>query len=347
MIESFTTDQTPLNWRTREKLSILTRMMHPSRSPKWGALFVTKNCNLACEYCQVPTKHPMPDLPTSDWKQIIDRLAQWGLRATTIVGGEPTSRADLPEIIGHLRKSDILPCLISNFVTLTRDSISQFVDAGLFSIQASIDALHGGGRGNRSWLDLLQFAGEIGALPLASTVVTARNVDEIPSLARAMTSRGIVYNCSLYQEVDGVFSVGVPGLKPPRDRLVRAFREIEQIKRETGLVRTTYRYLRGATANYYDKLWHCDPTKDSWINVNADGTLMPCQEYESSIHVLEIPTLKDRQWRDVKKDKCGNCAGCYYQCYFEQENSGLRTGLQELQPISEGWKLLSPAVRTS
>lgn len=289
----------------------------------------------------------MPDLPTQEWKRIIDRLASWGLKATTIVGGEPTTRKDLPELVAHLRKNNILPSLISNFVSLDAAAINDLASAGLFSLQASIDTLHGVGRGNRTWLDLLEHARQVGVLPLVSTVVTSRNVDEVPQLAEEVTERGIMYNCSLYQEVGNAFSVTVSGLKAPKDKLLPTLSKVEAVKKRTSAIRMKYSYLKHVDALYYAGTWHCDPSRDSWINVDADGTLMPCQEYSSSIRVLDIPSLRDKAWRKLKYDKAAACRGCYYQCYFEQETSGLPTLLEELAPILRGWRLLSPNPRSA
>jgi len=295
----------------------------------------------------VPKRSPNINLSTEEWKGIIDRLASWGICATTIVGGEPTTRSDLPELIFYLRNKSILPCLISNFTLLNYKMIDTFATSGLFWLQASIDSLRGHGRGKESWLDLLSYARRVGILPMVSTLVTAQNVDEVPYIAKEVTGRGIIFNCSLYQEVGGEFSVVVNGLKPKREEVISTFRRLEVIKRQTGLIRTTYNYLRNVERFYYDGLYHCDPRKEDWVNVSADGMLMPCQEYLSTVGVLDITSLRDPRWLREREAMLLSCKGCYYQCYYEQNTLGWHSVLNEMNGIISMFKVLSQPLKTS
>lgn len=72
-----------------------------SAGPRFGTFFLNTDCNLECPYCVVPKEGSGVKLPTETWCRIIDRVQSWGVRMGSFLGGEPTLRKDLPEIIGH------------------------------------------------------------------------------------------------------------------------------------------------------------------------------------------------------------------------------------------------------
>ena len=83
-----------------------------TRGPKYATFFVNTRCNRRCVYCAV-TKHQDSELTTQIWNIIADRVTNWGVCLISIVGGEPTLRKDLADIIRHVSKK-VLVNLTSN-----------------------------------------------------------------------------------------------------------------------------------------------------------------------------------------------------------------------------------------
>ena len=68
---------------------------------------VTDKCNLRCTYC-MPVEG-LPWIPKADLLtyeeigEIVEQMADMGLRRVRITGGEPLVRRDLPLLVGRLR----------------------------------------------------------------------------------------------------------------------------------------------------------------------------------------------------------------------------------------------------
>lgn len=72
---------------------------------------VTHRCNMACANCYVPNRD-IPDLDR-DWLLSILRRLPAG-RFVRLVGGEPTLRQDLPDLIGEVRAMGHQPIVVTN-----------------------------------------------------------------------------------------------------------------------------------------------------------------------------------------------------------------------------------------
>jgi MoaA/NifB/PqqE/SkfB family radical SAM enzyme len=64
-------------------------------------LAITYRCNNDCAHCYNARSRDYPELSTEKWYQILDRLWAIGIPHIVFTGGEPTLRADLPELIAH------------------------------------------------------------------------------------------------------------------------------------------------------------------------------------------------------------------------------------------------------
>jgi MoaA/NifB/PqqE/SkfB family radical SAM enzyme len=72
-------------------------------------------------------------------KQRLDKLAELGTSIVTISGGEPMMHPELDQIIRHIRSRGMIAGLISNGYYFTPDRIKRLNEAGLDSLQISID----------------------------------------------------------------------------------------------------------------------------------------------------------------------------------------------------------------
>jgi len=90
---------------------------------------VTHRCNMTCANCYVPNRS-IPDLDAGWLVSIFNRLPKG--RHVRFVGGEPTLREDLPELIGAARACGHHPVVVSNGLRLSnREYLRSLKRAGL------------------------------------------------------------------------------------------------------------------------------------------------------------------------------------------------------------------------
>ncbi len=101
---------------------------------------LTYRCPLACPYCSNPLEIEAreSELDTQSWQRVFSEAADIGILHAHLSGGEPVSRRDLPEIVGHCAKVGLYTNLITSGVGLTRDSLRRLADLGLDHVQLSI-----------------------------------------------------------------------------------------------------------------------------------------------------------------------------------------------------------------
>jgi hypothetical protein len=79
-----------------------------------------------------PVKRVDRELSTADWQIILDKAWQAGIPHVTLTGGEPTLRADLPEIIAHAEKNGQVCGLLSDGLKLAdKDYLHTLLQTGL------------------------------------------------------------------------------------------------------------------------------------------------------------------------------------------------------------------------
>jgi organic radical activating enzyme len=79
-----------------------------------------------------PTKRVERELTTAEWQTILDKAWQAGIPHVTLTGGEPTLRADLPEIIAHAEKNGQVCGLLSDGLKLAdKEYLHTLLQTGL------------------------------------------------------------------------------------------------------------------------------------------------------------------------------------------------------------------------
>ena len=176
---------------------------------------VTDRCNFRCSYC-MPAEGlewlPRDDLLTFEE---IERVAsvlvkRHGIDSIRLTGGEPTVRANLPELVGMLSALPVDLALTTNGSTL-RLLAGRLADAGLRRINVSLDSL----RADRfaeltlrdelpKVLDGIDAAIEVGFDPVKVNVVVIRGVndDEVVDFARFGREKGVVVRFIEFMPLD-------------------------------------------------------------------------------------------------------------------------------------------------
>ena len=101
---------------------------------------LTYLCPLRCVYCSNPTNlaaHP-DRLSTTDWLRVFQQAAELGALQLNLSGGEPLLRRDLEELVAGAHALDFYSNLITSGLPLTRERLVALKQAGLSSVQVSI-----------------------------------------------------------------------------------------------------------------------------------------------------------------------------------------------------------------
>jgi PqqA peptide cyclase len=152
---------------------------------------ITHRCPLHCVYCSNPLEltSRKEELETADWLRVFSEAATLGVLHLHLTGGEPLARPDLTELIAGARQSRLYTNLITSGIGLTRERLSQLVEAGLDHIQLSFqDSTESSANwiaGTRAHAHKIEVAKWIREHRLAFTtnlVVHRQNIDHLESM---------------------------------------------------------------------------------------------------------------------------------------------------------------------
>jgi radical SAM protein with 4Fe4S-binding SPASM domain len=110
------------------------------RAPIKVSLDVTRRCNLACVHCNrvASGSHRERELTTEELKKLMDQLANMGVVALPIAGGEPLLREDLIEVLEYAAGRGLLVSLGTN-ATLMKPAVAQALRQLTESVLVSLD----------------------------------------------------------------------------------------------------------------------------------------------------------------------------------------------------------------
>jgi len=144
---------------------------NPITGPILGGLLVSYKCNLKCSYCSLWKRYnPKHEASTADLFKYIDKLKDMGVVGIGLMGGEPTLRSDLTDLVRRIDNYRLVSSLVTNGTTMTINLASQLMEAGLdnlsFSIDSNFPSCHEVHRGEGNWTK---------AVTGATNAITAKN----------------------------------------------------------------------------------------------------------------------------------------------------------------------------
>lgn len=105
-------------------------------------LEITKRCNLTCQHCYIDGGDIREnELTSEEIIKVIDNLADMGVWAIAITGGEPTLHEDFAMFVIHARKRGLLVGIATHGLHLSNALLAQLPKEGVI-ISISIDDLH-------------------------------------------------------------------------------------------------------------------------------------------------------------------------------------------------------------
>jgi len=150
-------------------------------------------CNARCKFCYYWDKLDLPNPPTEEIKAKLRYAKKHGIKDIDFSGGEPTIRADFPELVSYARQLGFrYICVITNGIRLaSREYFRELAKYGLndilFSIEGHNAEVHeyltqvpgSFGKINKA----IQYAKEFGIKLRTNTTVTSNNHKYLPELA--------------------------------------------------------------------------------------------------------------------------------------------------------------------
>lgn len=288
-----------------------------------------RKCNRCCSHCGVPDQYnPEKELTLEQSYQVFDQLHKLGFRGGTILGGEPLALFKTKEgitfyeqtlaEIRYAKKKHMLLGLSTNGDFFTEDTADDLSKAGLSWITFSLHTE------TEKELDRFIKCGKMaagrGIISIIHTLITKDNAASFPGIAARVVENGLLVNATVVQEKGESFSKKPEvSLIPSREQQADVFEALLRLKKY-GFVRINRRLLLKGL-DYYPNNWKCDPEKDNFLHIGAGGTLDVCEEVRTDLSIFDIDSLKDKRWREQKKELAEKCTGCLYRCYYESENS--------------------------
>lgn len=240
-------------------------------------------CPLKCAYCSNPVdfaRHA-DGLGTDDWLTVFRDAEGLGVVQLNLTGGEPLVRDDLERLVEGARALDLYVNLITSGVPLVRERLVRLKDAGLSSVQVSVQAASAASSDRMAGLasfehklDVMGWVKELG-LPLTmNTVLHRQNLDEVAdTIALAERVRADRLELANTQYL-GWALLNRDALLPTREQLARA-RSVAKEARQRLLGKMEVLFV---LPDYYaDAPRACmDGWAQRYIVVSPDGLVLPC-----------------------------------------------------------------------
>lgn len=262
---------------------------------------LTHRCPLHCPYCSNPIElqNRENELTTAEWLGVLEQAGDLGIAQVHFTGGEPLLRPDLELLVRGAREAELYVNLITSGIGLTEDRVKQLAEAGVDSIQLSVQGssaeLADAIAGFRSHELKRQAARRIRAsgLPLHMNVVLHRaNLHQIEAIIEQSVEWGAqrleLANAQYY----GWALRNVQQLLPRLEQLQEA---------EASFARARERFgdqieLLWILPDYYEA--YPKPCMGGWgklsLTVAPDGSVLPCTA-SSEIRSLSFENAKERE----------------------------------------------------
>lgn len=152
---------------------------------------ICRHCNMTCPHCYAAasSRPSRRALDTAEALALIDDLAEAGVQALVLSGGEPLMRGDILALCRRASERGLLPKLSSNGVLIDARLASGLADAGVGYVGVSIDgmpafndAYRGLARGFERALAGLRHARQAGMRTGLRMTLTRRNLDQLEPL---------------------------------------------------------------------------------------------------------------------------------------------------------------------
>jgi len=254
------------------------------RYPLSGSIELTERCNLSCVHCYInqpasDRKVKSNELSTTEWKSILDQMADKGCIFLLITGGEPLLREDFQEILFHSRKLGFLVCLFTNATMLTPEIADLIADLNLQALEISLygatpetyEKVTGQPGSFNKCLRGIELAIERNIKVSLKSVLLTINQHELTQMEALTESYGLKfrYDSTLWPRLDGTKN-NIKYQLPNEEMLAL---DEKDPKRQQAWFDTAESFNRQLIRN--EKVFTCGAGYRSF-HINSKGLMSPC-----------------------------------------------------------------------
>lgn len=311
--------------------------------PTYCVWEITLACDLGCRHCGSRAGKARDDeLTTAQCLDVVDQLAEAGVREVTLIGGEAYLREDWDVIARAITDAGMICGITTGARNLTQERVDRAAAAGVRTISISIDGLertHDALRGPKgSWRAAIEAAQRVSNSPIRLTTNTQINrlsMPELPALADLLVEIG-----SKAWQIQLTVAMGRAADRPelllqPYD-LLDLFPMLVWLK-QSKLAPNGVTLFPGNNIGYFGPYEHQLRYKGEqgahwsgcaaglWtLGLEADGKIKGCPSLPSAAYtggnlkeerlidvITHAPELRHLRERTVE-DLWGYCRECYY-----------------------------------
>uniref|UniRef100_B8HM33 Radical SAM domain protein n=1 Tax=Cyanothece sp. (strain PCC 7425 / ATCC 29141) TaxID=395961 RepID=B8HM33_CYAP4 len=160
---------------------------------------LTLKCNLACQHCGSRAGQPRTqELTTAEALDLVQQLAQIGIREVTLIGGEAFLRPDWLEIAAAIARAGMICNLTTGGYGLSLQLAQAMQRAGIAAVSVSIDGLettHDRLRGKQgAWhsaFRTMQHLRQVGVPFACNTQINRLSAPELPRIYEQIRDAGV------------------------------------------------------------------------------------------------------------------------------------------------------------
>jgi AdoMet-dependent heme synthase len=309
--------------------------------PIYAHYGVTHRCNMRCRMCVVwKDGDQASELPITAIRPMARELVRAGIRMVALGGGEPSVRADLPDIVEAFAGQGADVRILTNGIHFPDDLIASVVRAGARHVSISLDTLDpareqdiysGQDVWNRIVDTMRRFRKALKppAIPIMNVCVSRLNMAELPQLVQFAVREG--FFCSFVPIAlspselasDG-FAACAPDLSiRPEDhaQVTAAYGELLRLKRAGAPIANSSRFLRDSLD--FLKTGRCNWSCDAgglYFSVSPRGDISVCHRFPPvarfDTHELAA-RLTSPEVRRLAAEEARACPGCMRPCWAE------------------------------
>lgn len=304
----------------------------PIEDVGWDAkILITRKCNLNCVFCKIKRKRKLKgELSLKEWKKGILNLKKIGVKTIQILGGEPTTRDDLEDLIIFLNKNKFFYSIESNS-TFNEEKFRSLIKAGLKGYCADVNTFNFTMKkdwytikSSKGFEMLLKMKGAGVPYLEASVIINKKNIKEIPFLVRRLSQLGIWTNIiPVHYGKEFKWELRAKDI-PDEFKIKESDRVIVEktMNKLIKMKKSGYKILN--SANYFKDLakincspvgWHCKEFPR--LRIDANGSLWVCNDVKGDVaSKYNVLKLNKKVLQEFKKDwqedkqrlKCPGCA---------------------------------------
>jgi len=286
-------------------------------------LLWSRACKYRCSGCGMrkPVLHERPNLDL--WRKGFEELKALGNKFVAIYGAEPLERFEgLPEIVKMIKEND-MDCTI---ITAYHDpeKLSKLVASGLDSVTTSFD-VYGDQHRTQKMLNGLETLREANVNDKACVITASlENQRYLVAAADKILKSGcwLLFDLMHGDNGNGKCKGYLPS---PENRYLDEFLDYLIEQKKSGMkIHPSLEYLEYLKAHYDGdtrEVWHCRGKEIGWVTVDFDGSIYPCDDWQSTngIKVWELA----KRWQEFERfraQEIEKCPGCSWNTHFDAVN---------------------------